>query len=108
MSDDARITHSDTDYSMRLSLANLYSTDAEEHAFIHGVEFGGIYGRMLSGNEAEIEEATHVANREVFARAAAAEGWSIEVTPVDADWDTTRMTKTAPAIENPRGLRVVK
>ena len=101
------IHHDDTDFSMRLSLANLYETDAEEHAFVYGVEFGGIYGRMLSGNEAEIEEATHVANREVFARAAAAEGWKIEVTPHDECWDTTKFTKVGDAKDNPHGLRVV-
>lgn len=109
MSDDdtPHIHYSDDDYSMILSLANLYPTVAEEHAFIHGLEFGGIYGRMRSGNEAEIEETTHVANREVFQRAAAAEGWTIEVTPHCDTWDQTKLIKTGEAKSNPHGLRVV-
>ena len=109
MADDEppHITFSDDDYGLRLSLANLYKTDAEEHAFIHGVEFGGIYGRMLSGNEAEIEEMTHVANREAFERAAAAEGWTIETTPQCDTWDQTKLIKVGEAKSNPHGLRVI-
>ncbi len=79
-------------YSLVLSFANLYPTMPEEHAFVHGVEFGGLWARIANGAEAEIEMTTHEHNREVIARAAAAKGWDLECNPSGVEgWDFTTL-----------------
>jgi hypothetical protein len=98
-----------TEYGLVLSFAGLYPTMPEEHAFVHGVEFGRLWDRIRSGAEAEIYAVTHTANREIIARAAASEGWEIEVKATDVEgWDETTLRKVRTARDNPNGLRVVK
>ena len=98
----------DTSYGLVLSLSGLYPSIQEEHAFVHGVEFGQLWHRMSSGREAEIELATHEANREVIARAAAAKGWALECKPSGTPtWDFTTLRKTKTERPNPHGLRAV-
>jgi hypothetical protein len=52
------------------------------HSFVHGFEAGQLWQRMVEG-EAEIENpvAYHVANRLVFERMAAAQGYDMEAEP---------------------------
>lgn len=104
MSDD-----SSTSYGLVVSFSGLYQTMPEEHAFVHGVEFGRIWHRMSSGAEAEIEETTHVENRTVIERAAASQGWHAEIKPSGTlGWDYAKLTKTKTLDRpNPHGLRVV-
>lgn len=98
----------ETSYGLVLSFFGLYPTMPEEHAFVHGVEFGGLWARMSSGAEAEIEATTHEANREVIARAAAAKGWEVEChSSGTATWDYTKLRKIKSERGNPHGLRVV-
>ena len=80
-------------------------------SFVHGFEAGGIWERMRSGREAEIEITTQSDNREVLRRMAIAEGWTLESKPTEVEgWDYTVLTKNrgAPDRPNPHGLRVVK
>jgi hypothetical protein len=95
-------------YALVLSFSGLYPTMPEEHAFVHGVQFGELWHRMSRGDEAEIEATTHEANREVIARAAAAKGWELEVKPSGTPtWDFTTLRKVKTARPNPHGLRAV-
>ena len=88
-------TEDELGYAMVLSFSELYQTMPEERAFCHGVEFGEIWHRMSTGNEAEIEKTTHTENREVIARAAAAKGWDVEVAPSNrTGWDFTTLRHT--------------
>lgn len=98
---------SDENYNLQLSLSGLHDTAEAERNFMLGVEFGTIYERMTAGQEAEIEQATHVANRLAFERVAAAEGWTIEFQPHCDTWDMTKFVKAGPAKNNPHGIRVV-
>ncbi|MEO1206415.1 MAG: hypothetical protein AAFV45_08780 [Pseudomonadota bacterium] len=113
MTDDTHGITDDRDgssYGLIISFAGLHKTDAEEIAFVHGVEFGGIYGRMNSDNENEIEETVHAANRIAFERAAAAMGWDVTfeaTTPPTDEWLEMSAKKVRPARRNPNGLRVV-
>lgn len=96
-------------YDLVLSFSGLYQTMPEEHAFVHGVEFGQLWARMEAGAEAEIETVTHEANREIIARAAAAKGWELERKPSDTPtWDFTTLRKARAEKANPHGLRVVQ
>lgn len=101
---------SETGYSLELSFANLYPTMDEEHAFVQGVEFGRILFLMDGGATTEICTNTRMENRTVIARAAAAYGWDASIQPSGTPgWDITLLTKRqAPAISNPRGLRIVR
>lgn len=99
----------ETSYGLVLSFTDLYPTMPEEHAFVHGVEFGELWSRMSSGAEAEIETTTHEKNREVIARAAAAKGWEVECKPSGTPtWDFTTLRKVRVEKSNPHGLRVVQ
>jgi len=96
-------------YDLVLSFDNLFQTMPEERAFVHGVEFGGLWHRMVLGAEAEIQATTHTENREVIARAAAAKGWTAESNPSGIEgWDFTKLCKVRAEQPNPHGLRVVK
>lgn len=96
-------------YGLVLSFSGLYPTMPEERAFVHGVEFGQIWLRMSSGEEAEIETVTHTENRTVIERAAAAKGWDAEIKPSDVTgWDLTKLVKVRAEKLNPHGLRVVR
>lgn len=93
-----------TDYGLIVSFPD------QSASFVHGFEAGGLWQQMRGGAVAEIEQTTHVENREVIARMAAAEGWSIEVKRSGVDgWDQSSLAKIAKAPErrNPTGLRVV-
>ena len=106
MSED---NNSEATFGLVLSFSGLYPTMPEEHAFVHGVEFGQLWHRMSSGDEAEIETTTHTENREVIARAAAAKGWEVECTPSGTPtWDFTKLCKVRAERPNPHGLRAVK
>ena len=86
----------------------LVSFTDESQSFVAGFEAGGVWSRMRSGNEAEIELSTHTENREVLQRMACAEGWDIVIEPTAIDgWDTTQLTKRHGRQNNPRGLRIV-
>lgn len=96
-------------WGLVLSFSGLYQTMPEEHAFVHGVEFGQLWHRMSSGAEAEIETATHTENRTVIERAAAAKGWHAEIKPSDVPgWDLTVLRKVRAERINPHGLKVVQ
>lgn len=96
-------------WGLVLSFAGVEFGNDTEHAFVHGFEAGQIWQRMTCGHEAEIETTAHRANRELLTRAAAAEGWAVEIKPTDyAEWIDVRLTKTGSAKPNPRGLRVVR
>jgi hypothetical protein len=99
----------ETSYGLVVSFSDLYPTMEQEHAFVHGVEFGGLWERMRSGTEAEIAVTTHAANRTVIQRAAASQGWDVECRPTDVEgWDFTVLRKTKALDKpNPHGLRVV-
>ena len=102
MSDD------ETQYGLVLSFSGLYQTMPEEHAFVHGVEFGQLWFRMSSGDEAEIDTVTHTENRTVIERAAAAKGWEAEIKASDVTgWDYTKLKKVRAEKLNPHGLRVI-
>lgn len=63
-----------------------------------------------SGFMAEFSMTTHAANREVIARMAEVEGWTVETKPSEVEgWDYTDLQKSrsAPERSNPHGLRVV-
>ena len=95
-------------YGLLLSFSGLYPTMPEEHAFVHGVEFGGIWARMRAGAEAEIEATVHAANRGAITRATASQGWSVEWTVTDyPEWVVCMLRKIETARHNPHGLRVV-
>ena len=95
-------------YVLLLSFEGLYPTMAEEHAFVHGVEFNEIWRRMRDGKEAEIDTATHVENRIVIYRAAASQGWDVEIVPSEIEgWDTTKLRKARSERHNPHGLRLI-
>lgn len=89
-----------SEWGLVLSFSGLDYGKNTEHAFVHGFEVGQIWERMKSGREAEIEATVHSINDEVFRRAAAADGWNIEITPSDADgvavpgWSDVKLTKT--------------
>ena len=96
-------------WGLVLSFSGLYQSMPEEHAFVHGVEFGRLWDRMSSGTEAEIETATHPENRTVLERAAAAKGWDVEIKPSDIPgWDLTTLRKVRAERSNPHGLKVVQ
>lgn len=65
-------------------------------SFVHGFEAGMIWQRMVAG-EANIggmdEVATHSANRRVFERMAAAQGYDITVEADDGEWMIATFTK---------------
>ena len=95
-------------YSMVLSFEDLYPTVAEESACVHGCEFNEIWRRMRDGKEAEIETATHVENRIIIYRAAASQGWDVEIVPSEIEgWDTTKLRKARSERHNPHGLRLI-
>lgn len=98
-----------TEYGLILSFAGLYETEEEEHAFVHGVEFQGIWHRMRSGDEAEFETVAHLKNRTVIERAAASQGWELSCQDThDGCWMMVRLSKVRKARDgNPHGLRVV-
>lgn len=102
------------EWNLALSFAGLEYGESAEHAFVHGFEAGQIWERMRSGREAEVEATVHSVNVEVFRRAAAADGWNIEIKTCEADgvpvpeWSHIRMTKKAkPARPNPHGFRAI-
>lgn len=95
-------------YSLILSFGGLYPTMAEERAFCHGVEFADLWRRMRDGNEAEIETTTHAENRAIIYRAAASQGWDVEIVPSEVEgWDTTKLRKARSERHNPHGLRLI-
>jgi hypothetical protein len=95
-------------YGLVLSFSGLYQTMPEEHAFVHGVEFGGLWARMWAGTEAEIEETVHATNRQIIERAAASQNWTCQFKLTDyPEWQVVAMTKCGVAKNNPHGLRVV-
>jgi hypothetical protein len=100
----------ETGWGLVVSFSGLYPTMAEEHAFVHGVEFGALDWRMEHGQEAEIRLPTHTANRKVIQRAAATRGWEVASKPSEIEgWDYTELRKVAAQKRpNPHGLRVVK
>lgn len=103
------ITEQDGGYGLVVSFSGLYSTDAEERAFVHGVEFGRLWHRMRSGQEAEMEETVHTVNRGVIERAAASQGWDVEFRDSgEPSWLFMILRKTKPERRNPHGLRAVK
>lgn len=104
----------DHSWGLLLSFSGLYPTMPEEHAFVHGFEFGEIWTRMRGGHEAEIEGTFHTANRTILERACAAGGWNIEIDGCTdesgktyGEWMTVKMQKAKAASANPHGLRVV-
>lgn len=105
----AEITEQETSYGLVVSFAGLYPTDVEEHAFVHGVEFGRLWHRMRSGAEAEIDETVHAANRAVIERSAASQGWDVEFRDTgEPTWLFVALRKTRSEKRNPHGLRAVK
>lgn len=103
------ISEQETSYGLVVSFSGLYLTDAEEHAFVHGVEFGRLWHRMRSGQESEIDETVHAANRAVIERAAASQGWEVEFTDTgEPTWLFASLRKVKPGSQNPHGLRVVR
>lgn len=104
------MTDAEANYGLVVSFSGLHATPAEERAFVYGVEFGMLWARMRSGDEAEIEMTTHEANRAVIERAAASQGWHLDRKPSGTPtWDFTKLTK-AKALDrpNPHGLRAVE
>ena len=98
----------ETSYGLVLSFSGLYENMPEEHAFVHGVEFGGLWARMKSGDEAEIDATAHLANKTVIERAAVSQGWDLECLDAgDGCWMTIKLTKVRSERTNPHGLRVV-
>lgn len=102
-------------WGLVLSFGGIYPTREEEHAFVQGFEMGCLDALMNGGTVAEIERTMHTANRAMVERAAAAYGWSLEITPcMDGagndvpDYIMIKMSKTTAARPNPHGLRVVK
>ncbi|ADJ21944.1 hypothetical protein Hden_1537 [Hyphomicrobium denitrificans ATCC 51888] len=103
-----------TAYDLVVSFSGLYGTMPEEHAFVHGCEFGQLWQRMTSGSEAEIEGTFHSANRVVIERACVSQGWSAEFEDAKDDdgksydeWLFVKLKKVKSASHNPHGLRVV-
>lgn len=64
------------------------------HSFVHGFEAGQLWQRMMAG-ESPIENAIayHIANRLVFERMAAAQGYDTEFEPCCDTWMTATFTK---------------
>lgn len=88
----------------------IVSFEDQSDSYVHGWEAGGLWQRMRSGIEAEIEATVHTANRETISRMCVAEGWSVEFTATEyPEWLQMAMTKDrkAPERPNPHGLRVV-
>lgn len=102
------MTENERGWGLLVSFSGLYQTGAEEHAFVHGVEFGRIFHRMCSGAEAEIEEMVHADNRAVIERAAASQGWAVEFRDTgEPTWLSMTMRKVRAERRNPHGLRAV-
>lgn len=103
------MTDEGASYGLVLSFGGLDFGETTEHAFVHGFELGQIWQRMESGAEAEIEVTIHTINVEALRRAAAADGWSIDVRTTEIDeWSRATMTKGKSLDRaNPHGLRVV-
>lgn len=104
-----------TGFGLVLSFSGLYPTMAEEHAFVHGVEFGKLWERMVGGSESEIEGTFHAANRMIIERASASQGWDCEIRDATdeagssySEWLFVKLTKTRAAKPNPHGLKVIK
>lgn len=95
-------------WGLMLSFTGLLETMPEEAAFTHGFEVGGIWQRMRSGLETEVEETVNEANKTIFERAAAGQGWSIEWVPISDGYATLKLKKVAASKANPHGLRIVK
>lgn len=92
------------------SYSLLVSFPDDSHSFVHGFEAGKLWEQMESGDVAEIEMTTHVANREVIRRMADHLGWELEVADTLVEgWDITTLTKRRAERDraNPHGLRVV-
>lgn len=95
-------------YGLIISFSGVDFGSDPEHAFVHGVEWGQLWQRMRSGTEAEIEQCFHTANRVLIERAAAADGWDVQITPTEfAEWINVKLAKQRAARQNPHGLRVV-
>lgn len=101
-------------FGLILSFSGLYATMPEEHAFVHGVEFGKLWERMVGGSESEIEGTFHSANKTIIERACASQGWDCEVQvatdesgKVFDEWLFAKLTKARASKPNPHGLKVV-
>lgn len=105
----------DQGWGLALSFAGLFPPAAdgaaspEEVAFVLGFEVGQIWQRMCDGREAEIRQTCQSQNRIVIERAAAARGWTVEITQTAyPEWVDVTLVKAGPARYNPHGLRVVE
>lgn len=108
MTDD-KVPDESASHALILSFSGLYSTMPEEHAFVHGVEFGRLWDQMRAGRDAEIEQTVHAANRVVIERAAISQGWAVEFKATDyPEWLYVQMTKAGPERRNPHGLKIVQ
>lgn len=99
-----------TDDEKHAEYGLVVSFEDQSASYVNGWEAGGIWQRMRSGTEAEIDTTVHAANRETLNRMAIAEGWSVEFVSTEyEEWLTMKMEKraTAPSRNNPHGLRVV-
>lgn len=88
----------------------IVSFEDQSPSYVNGFEAGGIWERLRSGNEAEIEVTIHTANRETVSRMCVAEGWSVEFKGTEyEEWTEAKLSKTgkAPERPNPHGLRLV-
>lgn len=104
----AEITEDQTSYGLVVGFSGLYPTEAEEFAFVHGVEFGRLWHRMRDGHEAEMEETVHAVNRAVIERACASQGWDVEFRDTsEPSWLFVTLRKARPEKHNPHGLRAV-
>jgi hypothetical protein len=72
-------------YKLLISFDGLYPTMAEEHAFVHGYEAGGINARLIAG-ETPFDTTVHEENRSVLQRSADARGYTVAFTPLGDGW----------------------
>mgnify|MGYP001766175378 CR=1 FL=1 len=96
-------------YELVLSFAGLDFGANAEHAFVHGFEAGQIWQRMMAGREAEIDLTCHAANRVLLERAAASQGWALEIDELPDCGGTyihVKLAKKTAPRGNPHGLRI--
>jgi hypothetical protein len=110
---DDKAENNSAGWELVVSFSGLYPTMEQEHAFVHGVEYGMLWNRIQSGQEAEIEGTFHVSNRTVIERTCASQGWDVEFSKCEAEgqsfdeWLFAKLTKKKAAIHNQHGLRIV-
>lgn len=105
MTTDSENADGEVGWKPLVSFAGVYKTQAEEHAYVHGHETGGIWFRM--NHDPEFEQTVHAVNIPILERMGAALGVSVEIIRMAAPYDTYAEA-TFKRLPRKRHLAVVK